>query len=274
MLRRKLILFISTILIMLTGTFSMLLASGTEQDIRAASAKIKIISEDAMNIYAAGARVSIEGKVKQDIWAAGALVDIDIETNGDLHAAGSRVSVKGKITGKARLAGANLKIDAEIGEVLNAAAALIEISENAKLPPGSSLAAALIDFSGAAKDNLSLYADEIVFSGQTSGSVTIEGRNVQLDEAARIEGNLIIRSSEEAVISPNATIVGKLTQTGLEDSEIFKEHGDDSDGRGFFLLLSTSVFFLVSFSSSLHVISLNKALLYCVLSLAEASYGA
>lgn len=244
MRRRKLILFISTILIMLIGAFSMLLASGTKQDIRAAGAKIKIISENAMNIYAAGARVSIEGKVKQDIWAAGALVDIDTETNGDLHAAGSRVSVKGKITGKARLAGADLKIDAEIGEVLNAAAASIEIFENAKLPPRSSLAAALIKFRGVANDNLSLYADEVVFSGQASGSVTIEGRKVQLDETAYIEGSLTIRSSEEAIISPKAMVVGKLTQTGLEDSEFFKGHEDDSDGRGFFLLLSTSVFLL------------------------------
>lgn len=244
MRRRKLILFISTILIMLIGAFSMLLASGTKQDIRAAGAKIKIISENAMNIYAAGARVSIEGKVKQDIWAAGALVDIDTEINGDLHAAGSRVSVKGKITGKARLAGADLKIDAEIGEVLNAAAASIEIFENAKLPPRSSLAAALIKFRGVANDNLSLYADEVVFSGQASGSVTIEGRKVQLDETAYIEGSLTIRSSEEAIISPKAMVVGKLTQTGLEDSEFFKGHEDDSDGRGFFLLLSTSVFLL------------------------------
>ena len=244
MRRRKLILFISTILIMLTGAFSILLASDTEQDIRAAGAKIKIISEDATNIYAAGARVTIEGKAKQDIWAAGALVDIDIETDGDLHAAGSQVSVKGKVTGKARIAGANLKIDAEIGEVLNAAAASIEISENAKLPSGSSLAAALIEFRGVANDNLSLYADEVVFSGQASGSVTIEGRKVQLDETAHIEGSLTIRSSEEAVISPKATVVGKLTQTGLEDSEFFKGHEDDSDGRGFFLLLSTSVFLL------------------------------
>lgn len=244
MRRRKLILFISTILIMLTGAFSILLALDTEQDIRAAGAKIKIISEDATNIYAAGARVTIEGKAKQDIWAAGALVDIDIETDGDLHAAGSQVSVKGKIAGKARIAGANLKIDAEIGEVLNAAAASIEVSENAKLPLGSSLAAALIEFRGVANDNLSLYADEVVFSGQASGSVTIEGRKVQLDETAHIEGSLTIRSSEEAVISPKATVVGKLTQTGLEDSEFFKGHEDDSDGRGFFLLLSTSVFLL------------------------------
>lgn len=244
MRRRKLILFISTILIMLTGAFSSLLALDDEHDIKATGAKIRIMSEDATNIYAAGARITIEGKAKQDIWAAGALVNIDTETDGDLYAAGSRVSVKGKITGKARLAGADLKIDAEIGEALNAAAASIEISGDAKLPADSSLAAALIEFRGTAKDNLSLYADEVVFSGHAAGSVTIEGRHVQLDETARIEGSLTIRSSEEAIISPNATVVGKLTQTGLEDSEFFKEHEDDSDGRGFFLLLSASVFLL------------------------------
>ncbi|MBT8112170.1 MAG: polymer-forming cytoskeletal protein [Gammaproteobacteria bacterium] len=228
----------------MTASFTIVLATDDEQDIKATGAKIRIISENATNIYAAGARVTIEGKAKQDIWAAGALLDIDIETAGDLHAAGSRISVKGKVAGKARLAGADLKIDAEIGEILNAAAASIEISENAKLPANTSLAGALIEFHGAAKDNLSLYADEVVFSGQASGTVTIEGRNVQLDDTARIEGNLIIRSSEEAVISPNAIVVGEFTQTGLEDSEFFKEHDDKFDGRGFFLILSTSIFLL------------------------------
>ncbi|MBT8124294.1 MAG: polymer-forming cytoskeletal protein [Gammaproteobacteria bacterium] len=244
MRKQKLILIISTVLIILTASFTIVLATDDEQDIKAAGAKIRIISENATNIYAAGARVTIEGKAKQDIWVAGALLDIDIETAGDLHAAGSRISVKGKVAGKARLAGADLKIDAEIGEILNAAAASIEISENAKLPANTSLAGALIEFHGAAKDNLSLYADEVVFSGQASGTVTIEGRNVQLDDTARIEGNLIIRSSEEAVISPNAIVVGEFTQTGLEDSEFFKEHDDKFDGRGFFLILSTSIFLL------------------------------
>ncbi len=244
MRRRKLILIISTVLIILTASFTIVLDTDDEQDIKAAGAKIRIISENATNIYAAGARVTIEGKAKQDIWVAGALLDIDIETAGDLHAAGSRIIVKGKVAGKARLAGADLKIDAEIGEILNAAAASIEISENAKLPANTSLAGALIEFHGAAKDNLSLYADEVVFSGQASGAVTIEGRNVRLDDTARIEGNLIIRSSEEAIISPNAAVIGEVTQTGLENSEVFKKHEDGPSGRGFFLILSTSIFLL------------------------------
>ncbi len=244
MCKQKLKLIKSTVLIILAASFTTVFAANDEQDIKAAGAKIRIISENATNIYAAGARVNIEGIAKQDIWAAGALLDIDIETAGDLHAAGSRVSIKGKVAGKARLAGANLKIDAEIGELFNAAAASIEITENAKLPADTSIVGALIEFHGAANDNLGLYADEVVFSGQAAGAVTIEGRNVQLGDTARIEGNLTIRSSDEAIISPNATVIGEITQTGLEDSEFFKEHKDESDGRGFFLILSTSIFLL------------------------------
>ena len=240
----KLVFFVSISLILLNGLFISVLASDSEQDIKSARANVSIIAEDVNNIYAAGARVSIEGKVKENIWVAGALVDVDTEIDGDLYAAGSKVSVKGIVTGKARVAGADLNIDAEIIEVLNAAAASIEVSDNTKLPSNSSLAAALIEFDGTAEDNLSLYADEVVFTGQASGSVTIEARNVNLDETARIEGDLTIRSSEKAVISPNATIVGKLTQTSLEDSEFFKAHEDNSDDLGFFFLLATSVFLL------------------------------
>ena len=243
MIKHKLILFISMIQIISIGLFTSAIASNSEHDIKAAGAKISILSEDANNIYAAGARVTIEGKAKENIYVAGALVDIDSETDGDLYVAGSQVSVKGKIIGKARIAGADIKIDAQVGEVLNAAAASIEISENAKLPANTSLAAALIEFGGTANGSLNLYADETVFTGHVSGSVLIEGHKVQLDESALIEGNLTIRSSEKAIISPNAKITGKLTQLGLEDSEFFKDYEDDSDG-GFLLLFSASIFLL------------------------------
>lgn len=244
MCKRKSVLIISTALIIFAMSFISASAVDDEADIKAAGAKIKIISENATNIYAAGARVTIEGKAKKNVWAAGALLDIDIETDGDLHAAGSRISIKGKVNGKTRLAGANLIIDAEIGEILNAAGASIEISENAKLPADTTIAGALIEFHGIAKDNLGLYADEVAFSGQALGTVTIEGRNVHINDTARIEGDLVIRSSEKAVLSPNATVTGKVTQTDLEDSEYFKEHENEPSARKFILLLASSIFIL------------------------------
>ena len=226
------------------GLFSSALASNSENDIKAAGAKVSVLSEDVNNVYAAGARVTIQGKAQESVWVAGALIDIDSETDGDLYAAGSQVSVRGKIKGKARIAAADIKIDAQVGKVLHAAAASIEISENSKLPENSSLAAALIEFDGTAIGGLNLYADEVVFSGHASGPVLIEGHKIQLDESALIEGNLTIRSSEEAIISPNAKVTGKLTQLGLEDSEFFKHYDDDSDSGGFLFLLAASIFFL------------------------------
>jgi cytoskeletal protein CcmA (bactofilin family) len=211
------------------------LANYQNNDIKTAGASINIITEDATNIYAAGARVDIEGKVKQNIWAAGALINIDTDTNGNLHAAGSRLNIKGKVNGKVRLAGADIKLDAIVGGGLKAAAASINISEEAKLSSETSLTAAMIEFNGTAKDNIRLYADEVTFSGKASGSVTIEGRDIQIDDTAQIDGDLIIRSSKEVVISPNTRIIGEITKTGLEDS----------NGRGgFFLILSTSIFLL------------------------------
>ena len=174
------------------------------------------------------------------------MINIDTDTGRDLYAAGSRVTVNGNIDGKARLAGADLQINAEIGEMLHAAAASIDISKEAQLATDASLAAALIEFHGSANDNLHLYADEVKFSGHAMGSVTIEGRDIELNEAASIDGDLIIRSSKEAEISPNANVAGTITHTGLEESEIFNEHENVSDGIGFFILLSASAFLLGS----------------------------
>ena len=241
MLKQKLKVFMSISIILLYGPS--VVAEDTGKDLKAAGANIRIMTEDVDSIYAAGAQVTIEGRADKNIWVAGALVDVDAEAKGDLYAAGSQVNVNGIISGKARIAGADVKIDAEIKEALTAAAASIEVSKNAKLPSQTSLAAALIEFNGVANDDLSLYADEVYFKGQTSGSVTIEGRLVQLDESAIIEGNLIIRSSEDAVISPHAKIKGEMTQLDSKDLETFKDR-DDISGGGGILLLATSIFIL------------------------------
>ena len=242
--RKHLILFINTVLVTLIAINSAVLATYDKNDIKTAGARVNVLSEEATNIYAAGARINIDGKVKQNIWAAGALININTETKGNLHVAGSQLNIKGKVNGKARLAGANIKIYAEIGDELRAAAASINVSEEAILPPESVLAAAMIEFNGIAGDNLKLYAHEVVFSGQASGSVTVEGHDIQLNDTAQIDGDLIIRSSKDAVISPNARIIGEVTKTDLEDAEFYKDR-DNTNGRGgFFLVLSMSIFLL------------------------------
>jgi cytoskeletal protein CcmA (bactofilin family) len=241
---RKLIFFSSIILLKFAVICSLVLATDEEQDIKAAGAKIKVISENANNIYVAGAKVSIEGNSNEDVWAAGAIVKININAKGDLHAAGAQLNLKGKIHGSARLAAADIKLDAEIQESFKAAAASIEIFENAKLNDKSYLAAALIDFRGTSEDDLKLIADEVVFSGQAYDSVVIEGRSVRLNDNARIEGDLIIHSKEKVFIPANASITGKVTQIGLEDAEFLNRTKDDKNGRGFFILLSTSIFLL------------------------------
>jgi len=238
------ILLISTVLVTFFTAFSSTFADDDKPDIKAAGAKIKVISENADNIFAAGANVSIEGHAAEDVWVAGAIVDVNAKVDGNMHAAGARIYLKGTVRGNVKLAGADLKVDADIEESLNAAAASIVVSQNTKIDDESSLVAASIDFHGTVEDDLNLYADEVIFSGQASDSVTIEGRNVQLGKTAKINGDLIIRSSEKATISPSASITGKVTQTSLEDSEFFKQRGDESDGRGFFILLSTSIFLL------------------------------
>ena len=244
MCRIHLISFINAVLIILIVTNPTVFATYEKNDIKTAGARVNVLFEKATNIYAAGAKVNIEGKVKQNIWVAGALININTETEGNLHAAGSQLNIKGKVNEKARLAGADIKLYAKIGDELRAAAASINVSEEAKLLSESTLAAAMIEFNGIAEDNLKLYAHEVVFSGQASGSVIIEGHDIQLSDHAQIGGDLIIRSSKDAVISPSANIIGEITKTGLEDAEFYKDRNETFGRGGFFLVLSTSIFLL------------------------------
>ncbi|MDH3694211.1 MAG: hypothetical protein OER96_06530 [Gammaproteobacteria bacterium] len=238
-----LFILISLALLIWTTALSTPLTS-EEGDINSAGANVEINADDAANIHAAGARVTIKGKARQNIRAAGALVNIDAESGGDLHVAGSRVSLKGNVTGEAWLAGAEVNIDAVTGKALKAAGASIDVSENAKLASNSSLAAALIEFHGASEDNFNLYGDEIVFSGQASGAVTIKGRKVSVTENARIQGDLTIQSGEKAIIDPAAMITGKVTQTSLTKSDFKEEEEGVFAGVGGALIFAASAFLL------------------------------
>lgn len=188
-------------------------AAAQERDINVARSRVNVSADDVASVRAAGAQVTITGTVRDSIMAAGALVDIKASTGGDLSVAGAQVNVEGDIGGQARLAAADLKFSAKAHGSLNGFAASIEIVEGARVGPNSSLAAALVDFRGGADDNLSVSGDEVVFSGQASGSVVIEARKVRITDKAKIDGDLTIRSIEAADIATTATIGGDLAQS-------------------------------------------------------------
>ncbi len=212
-----------------------------EGDVNEAGATVEITADNAANIHAAGARVNIGGIARDDVRAAGAIVNIDVESGGNLHVAGSQVNINGKVTGEAWLAGAEVKIDAVTGKALKAAGAWIEVVESSEVGAESSLAAALIEFRGAAGNNLKLYGDEVVFSGQASGDVTIKGRTVSVAEDASVQGGLTIQSVEKADIAPAATIAGDITQTALTKEDFDKGEGA-FDGIGGALVFAIGVF--------------------------------
>lgn len=193
-----------------TLVFSNLMAEN-KSEISQAAARVDINAENAQSISAAGANVTIRGTVEEDIWAAGANVDIDTTTGNNVNLAGARITLKGNIGGHSRLAGAEIDVDAVIEKELNAAAALITTSEKTSIGRDSVLAGALIDFKGAADDNLELHGDEVLFAGQANGSVSIEARQVKIGDGAIIKGDLKIYSIEPADISTTANIQGKVT---------------------------------------------------------------
>jgi len=246
---RKLISFFSIALLILFSVALLIWTTALstplttkEGDVNSAGSNVEITVDDAANIHAAGARVTIKGKARQNIRAAGALVDIDAESGGDLHVAGSRIYLKGNVTGEAWLAGAEVNIDAVTGKALKAAGASIEVSKTSEIAPNSSLAAALIEFHGITEDNLKLYGDEVVFSGEATGAVTIKGRKVRVTDNARIQGDLTIQSTENAEISPSAVVTGKVTQTSLTESEFNEEDKGAFAGFGGALIFAVSVF--------------------------------
>src|SRR6266508_2493864 len=73
------------------------------------------------DLYAAGSRVRIDGRVEGDLFAAAEQLDINGSVDGDVFAAGNRVSIAGQVAGDLRTAAASVLIAGNVGEDVMAA---------------------------------------------------------------------------------------------------------------------------------------------------------
>ena len=77
------------------------------------------------NLYAAGANITVEGKVTGDVICAGQTVNISGEVAGDVICAGQAVNVTGNIGGNLRAAGNSVNLSGRVGRNMMAFGASI-----------------------------------------------------------------------------------------------------------------------------------------------------
>jgi cytoskeletal protein CcmA (bactofilin family) len=166
--------------------------------------------------YAAGETIDIDFDVAGDVIVAGGKLFIGSRIEGDVMAAGGSVKVRGEVKDDVRITGGDLNIDAIVGDDLAASGGSITVSPNTTVRGEAWLAGGDVIMAGTINKDLKIMAGNIRLSGTVLGDVELEGGEIQVLEGARIDGNLLYKSSEEASIDPGVSITGTVTYEELE----------------------------------------------------------
>ena len=164
-----------------------------------AGGQVRVEATIADDLFVAGGQVVVEGGSAEDVIAAGGSLRLRQVEAHDVIAAGGHVDIAGVITDDLVAAGGALYLGRE-GDVTG----------DAWLAGGS------LDIEGRIGGKLTAGAGSVRLAGTIEGDVDIAAATIVVAPGARLGGNLVYRSREEAEIAPDAEIAGEVRRIEME----------------------------------------------------------
>lgn len=162
------------------------------------------------DFFATGESIEIKGTVNGDLYAAGGNIVIEGTVNGDVLAAGGQIEIPGKVGGSVRVAGGNIEINGVVGKNLTAGAGNIEVGKEASISGSMVFGAGNVEVNGPVGGNIVAGVGNLVVRNSVSGGIYTGVGKLQIDEGAKITGDVTYWSDEEALVDEAATISGTL----------------------------------------------------------------
>ena len=166
----------------------------------------EVIDDD---LLVAANSVLIAGKVTGDVFAAGQTVRVTGPVGGSVMAAGRDVRVTGDVEGSVWAAGQSVSLSGSVGRNAAAAGQTVVIEETADIGRDLHAAGNTLDVDGDVGGRVSLAAQTAAVRGDIGGTLRFQGDSLSLGPGARVGGDLVYRSPEEAEIAAGAEISGK-----------------------------------------------------------------
>jgi len=173
---------------------------------------------------------------KGDLYFMTESVKIAGEQQGDLHVFGREVEILdgGTVTGdinawvqSADLAGtmgdtvrvfcADLTVHGRIDGDLIAVCGSVVVEKGAEITGDADLKGADIEMHGKVDGDLCATGGQVALSGEVGGSATLKGDVVDVDDEARVAGDLDYTSRDRIDIEPGRIVIGDVTYSPEED---------------------------------------------------------
>jgi cytoskeletal protein CcmA (bactofilin family) len=189
-------------------------------DVRSGDAVI-ISSGDEINddLYIAASRITINGTVNGDVVCAGETIEINGVIKGSVIALGSTISIAGEVTNSVRVAGANIDISGKIGRDVLVAGDSVNLVGSSAISRDLFFAARGITVDNFVERNIRGWGDEVAINDAVAGDIEVGATQLTIASTARIQGNLIYVSDNEAIIRTGAQIGGTTTHNLPKERE-------------------------------------------------------
>ena len=168
-----------------------------------------VVSED---LYAAGNRIAIEGRIEGDLIAAAfEEVVISGEVTGDVAVVAGRVTITGTVGGSVRVAATRVEIAGSIADDV------ATVSWETIVTPAGLIGRDLINwgrlgkFEGRVARDITGRFSRLSLDGGVDGSVDVDVGTLVIGPAAEVDGDVAYRSRREAEVN-SAAVGGSVVQ--------------------------------------------------------------
>lgn len=172
------------------------------------------------NLYAAGANLTIEGKVTGDVICAGQSINISGDVAGDVICAGQSINISGNVGGSMRAAGNSINLSGKISRNVMAFGASILSAASSTVGWDMLAVGGFAQIAGNVGRDLYGSLGQATLSGQIGKNVNLyfgrQNKNANhpaltVAGTAVINGDVKYTASQDAAIDAKAVIKGKVT---------------------------------------------------------------
>ena len=162
------------------------------------------------DVYIAGDAISVSGEVTGDVFAAGRSVRLSGSAGQSFFAGAQNVTITGRVGNSARIGSQTIEVTGTVARDLLAGAQTITIAPEGSVGRDVVSGSQSLEIAGDVAGNVKGGAGSLIISGTVGGDVDVESENVTLEDGARVQGDLVYTSDNEADISPGAVIGGRI----------------------------------------------------------------
>ena len=204
----------------------------------------RLESDETVNgdYFAAGEKVVVSGTVRGDAYIAGGNIRIDGNIDGDLLVAGGDIEIAGRVGGDVRAAGGDVTVLGDVGKNLTLLAGSGEVLPGAKLGGNVVALGGDVLVETPVPGSLTSAAGGLTVADSVGNGINAFVGELNLTSKASVAGDLTYWSEEQADISKEATISGKVIQNKPEKKV------DTQQAEKFFagIKIGFDIFFLLS----------------------------